>query len=241
MSALPLHGGCDMLDSVCIADAGMRECLSFTGQLSHILLADAAAVYTFEDALSSPGAASVIFKAKRIVFFVSWLSFECKNAMRAIVAASAACEDVAVYSAVPLLDDDPMMEGLDCSCQHLPYTGRAFELQDVELLLFPSTATSVPTVTAPLCGRRDEMAQLLAAQLAGALYIIDFLALNCTLLRTLHVVSPTLHQSCVSVGAGSRNSALSMSSAMELCGQRARASSSAPPPRRAQMTRSSVS
>jgi hypothetical protein len=229
-----------MLDSVCITDAGMRERLSFTGQLSHILLADAAAVYTFEDALSSPAAASIIIKAKRIVFFVSWLSFECKNAMRAIVAASAACEDVAVYSAVPLLDDDPMLEGLDCSCQHLPYPGRAFELQDVELLLFPSTAASVPTVTAPLCGR-DEMAQLLAAQLAGALYFIDFLALNCTLLRTLHVVSPTLHQSCVSVGAGSRNSALSMSSAMELCGQRARASSSAPPPRRAQMTRSSVS
>jgi hypothetical protein len=165
MAASLLQQDSELLDSVCIADTGMCQCLAFTGQLSHILLADAAAVYTFQDALSSPAARAVVRKAKRIVFFVSWLNFECKNAMRAIVA-DAACEDVGVYSAVPLPDGDPLLHGLDCSCQHLPYSGRAFELQDVEMVLLPSTPTSV--LAASSGSRRDEMAELTAAQLAGA-------------------------------------------------------------------------
>jgi hypothetical protein len=179
MAASALQLDCDLLDSLCIADSGMRECLSFTGQLSHILLADAAAVYTFHDALSSLAAKSDLHKAKRIVFFVSWLSFECKNAMRAIVAECNACEDVSVYSAVSLLEDDPLLHGLDCSCQHLSYPGRAFELQDVEFLLFPSTTTSL--LAAPLGSRRDEMVQLIAAQLAGAALVnasLDFASLT---------------------------------------------------------------
>jgi hypothetical protein len=209
MATSHLQQDCDMLDSVCIADAGMRECLSFTGQLSHILLADAAAVYTFRDALTSPSAKCVVNKAKRLVFFVSWLSFECKNAMRAIVAQCGACQDVSVYSALSLPEDDPLMHGLDCTCQYLSYPGRAFELQDVELLLFPSAATSV--FTAPLCSRRDEMTQLIAAQLAGGAHADVVLSF----------VSLTLLQRCVSAGAGSRNSALSMSFAKQLFGQRA--------------------
>jgi hypothetical protein len=102
--------------------------------------------------------------------------------MRSIVAKCTACEDVAVYSALSLPLDDPMMQGLDCSCQYLPYPGRAFELQDVELVLLPSTAASVPIAIAPLCGQRDEIAQLLAAQLAGIMYFLDFPGLILNLL-----------------------------------------------------------
>lgn len=165
MDPFELQGDTDLLDSVCIADAGMCECLSFTGKLSHVLLADVAAVYTFLDATSSPCAKVALRKAKRIVFFVSWLSFECKNAMRAIMAECAACEDVCVYSAVALPEDDPLLQGLDSSCRYLPYAGRAYELQDVELCILPATATCVDA--ASFGHRRDEIGDLLAAQLAG--------------------------------------------------------------------------
>jgi hypothetical protein len=166
MEAITLQSDGDLLDSVCIADAGMCECLSFTGQLSHILLADAAAVYSFTDAMSSPEAKTAVSSARRVVFFVSWLSFECKNAMRAIMSEARTCEDVCVYSTVLLRERDPIMSGLDFTCRYVPYPGRAFELQDAELLLFPATAHSVGT--ALLGGRREETAELLAAQLAGA-------------------------------------------------------------------------
>ena len=167
MEPFQLQGDADLLDSVCITDGGMCECLSFTGKLSHLLLADVAAVYTFLDAASSSCAKIALRKAKRIVFFVSWLSFECKNAMRAIMAECAACEDVCVYSAVALPADDPLLQGLDLSCRYLPYAGRAYELQDVELCILPATATCVGA--ASFGHRRDEIGDLLAAQLAGAL------------------------------------------------------------------------
>jgi hypothetical protein len=166
MQAVTLQSDSDLLDSVCIADAGMCECLSFTGQLSHILLADAAAVYSFANAMSSPEAKTAVSSARRIVFFVSWLSFECKNAMRAIMSEARACEDVCVYSTVLLRDRDPIMSGLDFTCRYVPYPGRAFELQDAELVLFPAAARCVGT--ALLGGGREETAELLAAQLAGA-------------------------------------------------------------------------
>jgi hypothetical protein len=165
MEASLLQNDAELLDSVCIADVGMAECLAFTGKLSHLLLADAAAVYTFADVSASPSAKAAVHKAKRVVFFVSWLSFECKNAMRAIMAECCACEDVAVYSAVALHENDPLLHGLELPCLYLPYAGRAYELQDVELLLLPSAAACA---SAYVGSRREEVGELLAAQLAGA-------------------------------------------------------------------------
>ena len=166
----------DLLDSVCIVDAGMCEYLSFTGQLSDLLLADVAAVYSFPDALSLPDAKLMIKKARRVVFFVSWFSFESKNAMRSIMADSVACEDVSVYSGVLLQQGDPMMHGLDYTCQYLPYSGRAYELQDVELLTFPAAGTCIDT--AALDDMCDEIPELLGAQLAGA--FVSGALRNCT-------------------------------------------------------------
>lgn len=174
MSALKRDG--DLLDSVCILDAGMCEYLAFTGQLADILLADAAAVYSFPDALSLPGAKSMIKKARRIVFFLSWFSFESKSAIRSIVAEGVACQDVCIYSGVLLQEGDAMMHGLDYTCQYLPYSGRAYELQDVELLTLPATATCIDT--APFHDMCDEVPELLGAQLAGAFVRDAFVLLH---------------------------------------------------------------
>jgi hypothetical protein len=172
MESATLQRDDDLLDSVCIADAGMCECLSFTGQLSHILMADAAAVYSFRDAISSPEAKAAVSSARRVVFFVSWLSFECKNAMRAIMSESCACEDICVYSTVLLREYDSIMNGLDFACRYMPYPGRTFELQDAELLVLPAVAHCVDTA---LLGRREETAELLAAQLAGVFDVCSLL------------------------------------------------------------------
>jgi hypothetical protein len=144
----------------------MCEYLSFTGQLSDILLADVAAVYTLREALTSVDAKVLLKATKRVVFFVSWLSFECKTMLRIIMAECLECEDVCVYSATLLPEDDPLIAGLDQKCQYLPYFGRVFELQDVELLILPATPTCVDVC--PVDGRLDEMSELLSAQLAGA-------------------------------------------------------------------------